>query len=115
MPADNIVLGLPFYGRIWFLVNLEYACSLSLPAAGPVLGEDPKSYRDIVKIPCYVRCFTPAYVQYFLPDGLIWIGFDGPSSIDTKVKYAKDSGLLGYFAWHVGDDTADWNLSTVGN
>ncbi|CAH2078501.1 unnamed protein product [Thlaspi arvense] len=36
--------------------------------------------------------------------GTTWIGYDDNQSIVTKVRYAKQRGLLGYFSWHVGAD-----------
>ncbi|CAL5400503.1 unnamed protein product [Camellia sinensis] len=38
------------------------------------------------------------------------MGYDDIQSITAKVSYAKQHGLLGYFAWHVGVDN-NWALS----
>jgi GH18 family chitinase len=112
-----MVLGLPFYGRSWILVN-ENNCEILSPARGPVPGLDPIPYSKIVNItrPPAVEKYDPTYVTNYLCNGTTWIGYDNPHSIDTKLRlYAKPMGLRGYFAWHVGDDTADWALSKAGN
>ncbi|KAF8389184.1 hypothetical protein HHK36_025877 [Tetracentron sinense] len=44
---------------------------------------------------------------------LLTIGFDDHQTIFTKVSYAKEMGLLGYYVWHVGSDN-NWPLSQEG-
>ncbi|KAK1583697.1 hypothetical protein Q3G72_026183 [Acer saccharum] len=39
-----------------------------------------------------------------------WIAFDDVESIQTKVSYAKEKGLLGYWVWQVAYDD-NWVLS----
>jgi chitinase len=118
VPPNFIVLGLPFYGRSWILVNKNIHEVLS-PARGPVPELDPISYSKIVTIlrsPAVEKYDPdPAYITNYLYNGATWIGYDGTHSISIKVGYAKYMGLHGYFAWHVDDDTADWALSNAGN
>ncbi|XP_059455315.1 class V chitinase-like [Corylus avellana] len=114
VPRNFIVLGLPFYGRSWILVN-ENNHEILSPARGPVPGLDPISYSKIVtiKIPPAVAKYDPAYVTNYLYNGSTWIGYDDTHTISIKIGHAKLMGLHGYFAWHVDDDTADWALSTA--
>ncbi|XP_059455017.1 class V chitinase-like [Corylus avellana] len=114
VPKNFIVLGLPFYGRSWILIN-ENNHEIHSPARGRAPGLDPISYSKIVTfIPPAVENYDPTYVtNYLIYNGSTWIGYDGTNSISTKVGYAKDMGLHGYFAWHVDDDTADWVLSNA--
>ncbi|RVW43668.1 putative cysteine-rich receptor-like protein kinase 35 [Vitis vinifera] len=42
--------------------------------------------------------------------GATWIGYDDVEAIRTKVSYAKEKGLLGYFVWEVSHDE-NWVLS----
>ena len=42
-----------------------------------------------------------------------WISYDDNHTISTKVNYAREAGLKGYFAWHVGGDD-NWVLSQTG-
>jgi chitinase len=118
VPPNFIVLGLPFYGRSWILVNKNNHEVLS-PARGPVHELDPISYSEIVTniiMPSTARVVhNSEYVTNYLYNGSTWIGYDDTYSISVKVGYAKHMGLHGYFAWHVDDDTADWALSNAGN
>ncbi|KAF8036760.1 hypothetical protein BT93_C2465 [Corymbia citriodora subsp. variegata] len=34
--------------------------------------------------------------------GTSWIGYDGPTSLENKVRFAKEQGLGGYFLWALG-------------
>jgi len=64
--SNFIVLGLPFHGRSWILVN-ENNHEILSPARGPVPGLDPVSYSKIVTItqPPAVEIFDPEYVTNF--------------------------------------------------
>lgn len=57
--------------------------------------------------------YNSTFVSNFCYSGTTWIGYDDKESISTKVTYAKNRGLLGYFAWHVGADD-NWALSQQG-
>ncbi|KAA8535612.1 hypothetical protein F0562_030615 [Nyssa sinensis] len=54
--------------------------------------------------------FNATIVSDYCYSGTTWIGFDDSQTISTKVSYAKQNGLLGYFAWQVGADD-NWVLS----
>ncbi|XP_062159603.1 class V chitinase-like [Alnus glutinosa] len=110
VPANKLVLCLPFHGRSWLLVNAENHEIFS-PANGPVPDSDPIPYSRIETIGA-VKQFDPSYVTDYCYSGTTWIGYDDKDSISTKVRYAKKKGLLGYFAWHLDDDdTVQWTLS----
>ncbi|XP_031257961.1 class V chitinase-like [Pistacia vera] len=50
------------------------------------------------------------YVVNYCTIGNIWIGFDDVKVVKTKVFYAKEKGLPGYYVWEVPYDD-DWVLS----
>ncbi|KAJ6746175.1 CHITINASE [Salix koriyanagi] len=54
--------------------------------------------------------YNSSFVSNFCYSGTTWIGYDDKESISAKVIYAKNRGLLGYFAWHAGVDDK-WALS----
>jgi chitinase len=114
LPANRLVLCLPFHGRSWVLANAKNHEIFS-PANGAVAGSDPIPYSKIVStITSAVKEFDPSYVTDYCYSGTTWIGYDGKDSISTKVRYAKKKGLRGYFAWHLDDDTVDCKLSKIG-
>ncbi|CAN1328185.1 Class V chitinase [Linum perenne] len=119
LPATKIVLGLPFYGYAWQLLNSNQT-GLYLPANGTDLPEGgAMTYGQINRFiegwkSSVVDVFSATVVTKYCYYGTTWIGYDSSESIFGKVLYAKVKGLGGYFAWHVGGDD-NWTLSTTGN
>ncbi|EEF38856.1 class V chitinase [Ricinus communis] len=114
LSAKKLVLGFPFYGWSWRLVNANDH-GLYAPANGAGLaGDGSIGYSQIKQ---YIsqnnaaKVYNSTVVTDYCYSGTTWIGYDDLQSISTKVSYAKGKGLLGYFAWHVGADD-NWALST---
>jgi chitinase len=127
VPANKIVLGLPFYGAAWSLVN-ENNREIFAAAAGRAQsdGNDKVYINDsdgtlpynqikyfIAKHPGGRQNHSDEYVVDYFSAGNTWIGYNDIESIRAKVEYARGKGLLGYYAWHVGGDR-DGTLSGAG-
>ncbi|XP_059455132.1 class V chitinase-like [Corylus avellana] len=112
VPANLLVLGLPFFGRSWVLQNAdEHEIS---SAANGASTDDPIPYSqilDFIQENNAVEVNNPSYVTHYCYAGTTWIGYDGKYSIFDKSRYAMEKGLLGYFAWHVGNDDTAGTLS----
>ncbi|PIN03288.1 Chitinase [Handroanthus impetiginosus] len=111
--AKKLVLGMPFYGYAWRLVNANNH-GLLAPANGPA-GPDngAMTYNQIRNFIAQNNApvvYNGTLVMNYCYAGTTWIGYDDTQAISTKVSYAKQKGLLGYFAWHVGADN-NWALS----
>lgn len=116
LSATKLVLGLPFYGYAWTLVNPSKDNSIGAPAIGPAITKGgAMSYKDING---YIQkygagsdvVYNATYVAKYFVIGSIWIGFDDADIVRLKVSYAKEKGLLGYFVWQVSYDDS-WSLS----
>ncbi|CAI9783083.1 unnamed protein product [Fraxinus pennsylvanica] len=111
--ATKLVLGMPFYGYAWRLVNANNH-GLLAPANGPASADNgAMGYRQIKNFIAQnkaVTVYNSTIVTNYCYAGTTWIGFDDTQTIAAKVSYAKQKGLLGYFAWHVGVDN-NWALS----
>ncbi|KAI9185261.1 hypothetical protein LWI28_005700 [Acer negundo] len=111
LSAKKIVLLLPYFGYPWTLVNPKEN-GIGAPARGEAEGI-PIRYMEIKNIINLYRAkvtFDKNYVVNYFTMGTSWISFDDVESIQYKVSYAKEKGLLGYFVWQVAYDD-NWVLS----
>ncbi|KAJ6382265.1 hypothetical protein OIU77_030834 [Salix suchowensis] len=111
--ANKIVLGFPFYGWAWTLANANNN-GFFAPAVGPAISRNGDvGYAEINSFIAKNGAralYNSSFVSNFCYSGTTWIGYDDKESISAKVTYAKNRGLLGYFAWHAGADDK-WALS----
>lgn len=93
VPANKLVLGIPFYGRAHF------------DSGGSI------DYKDIVKLSKgngYVidNWDAEGSVPYVTKDGVFYCGYDNPQSIAEKGKWLLRLGMKGMMFWdYDGDDT----------
>ncbi|KAL6223764.1 hypothetical protein ACLB2K_002622 [Fragaria x ananassa] len=115
LPASKLVLGLPYHGYGWTVLNpSNYVNNVGAPALGPAVTIDGSmSYKHIkwfIKTYGGVPMYNDTYVMNYCTIGSSWFNFDDVEAIKTKVSYAKEMGLLGYNVFQVGNDD-DWVLS----
>ncbi|XP_073278083.1 class V chitinase-like [Primulina huaijiensis] len=113
--AKKLALGIPFYGYAWRLANANNHGMLA-PSTGPAAPDGgAMGYNQIKNFIASnsgtVVVYNSTIVTNYCYSGTTWMGYDDTQSVAAKVSYAKDKGLLGYFAWHVGVDS-NWALST---
>ncbi|KAG8471921.1 hypothetical protein CXB51_036654 [Gossypium anomalum] len=114
-PADKLVLGLPYHGYGWMLVNSGDSGIYSA-ASGPAVTIDGsmgyKSIKSFILNYGYgvEAVYNSTYVVNICKIGSNWINFDDVEAIKAKVSYAKVKGLLGYNAFQLSNDD-NWVLS----
>ncbi|XP_058191958.1 uncharacterized protein LOC131308970 [Rhododendron vialii] len=118
LSANKLVLGLPFYGYAWMLVNPNDSAVGALAkgtAKGSRIDEDGAiSYNDLkayMQSPGAVSEYNATYVVNYCVNGSIWIAYDGVEVVKKKVAYAKKRNLLGYYVWQVSHDDENWVLT----
>ena len=96
VPASQLVLGVPFYGR-----------------GGTVMRN--RDYRDIKSEGEFVELWDEkAQVPYLADkDGNLVLGYDNPRSLTLKCKFIKEKGLLGGMYWDYAGDTDEGDLQKV--
>jgi GH18 family chitinase len=115
---SNLVLGLPFHGYAWTLVDPRNN-AMGAPSSAPAVTMDGAMGYKLIK--SYIRSFgygaasvyNATYVVNSYTIGPTWINYDDVEAIRAKVSYAKQNGLLGYNVFQVGNDD-NWVLSTAG-
>jgi chitinase len=111
VPRAKIVVGLPFYGRVYGGVG-PLNDGVFQPAPGPVPDDwrTGTDYRSIVRrnldslgfhrilhaearVPCLYNAVTGT-----------WVTYDDAESVAEKAAYARANGLGGVMAWEIGGD-----------
>lgn len=107
VPADKLVLGVPFYGR-GFRVKSADNHGLYQPYTEPYAAGD---WRDIqsklLKDPKWTQHWHDvAQTPYlFNADERVFVSFEDAKSIALRSQLAKERGLRGVFMWELtGDD-----------
>ncbi|KAF7154047.1 hypothetical protein RHSIM_Rhsim01G0047100 [Rhododendron simsii] len=115
LSANKLVLGLPFHGYAWTLVNSNDS-AIGAPAKGPAITYDGcMRYKDIkayMQESGAVSEYNAAYVVNYCVIGSSWIAYDDVEVVKNKVAYAKKRNLLGYFVSQVENDDENWVLSS---
>lgn len=117
LPANKLVLGLPYHGYAWTLLDPKNN-AVGSPAKGTAITTDGSvNYKTIKQYMNSYRAasvFNSTYVVNYCTFGSFWIGYDDVEAIKIKVSYAKEKGLLGYIVFQVPNDDKDWTLSRAG-
>jgi chitinase len=113
VPANKMVLGVPFYGR-----------GFETKQAGPQNGLYqpwdkafwPGGWREIKQTmltdPAWQQFWHPVAQSPWLynPAERRFVSYEDPRSIGIRAQYAKDKNLLGTFMWELSDDDAEHSL-----
>lgn len=108
VPAQKLVLGVPFYGRSWTGVG-GGGDGLYQPAAGAGPGTwEPGilDYWDVAstRVPVMTRHWHPESAVPWLFDGTTFITHDDPESMRAKAAHAASQGLGGVLIWELSGD-----------
>lgn len=111
VPANKLLVGIPFYGRAYGNVQNANA-GLFQPANGrpPDWGSGDGDWKGLSK----KRLNDPRYVRYWDPDARVpylhdstsgtWVSYDDPQSVGEKVRYVREHELGGVMIWELGGD-----------
>jgi len=110
VPASKMLLGIGFYGRGWTGVT-QSAPGGSATGAAPGTYEAGIEDYKVLKNSC-PSTGTVGGTSYSYC-GNNWWSFDTPSTIGTKMTYAKNQGLGGAFFWEFSGDTSNGELITA--
>lgn len=107
VPADKLVLGVPFYGR-GFHVSNDAGDGLYQPYDKPYGAGDWRVIREkLLTDPQWTQHWHPVAQAPWLfhPGERIFVSYEDPRSIAIRAGFAREQGLRGVFMWELtGDD-----------
>ena len=106
VPADKLVLGVPFYGRGFRSPAMRRMACISPQRTGRRrrLAGDQARYLDQ---PGWVKHWQTQAQSPWLYNAVqkIFISYEDPRSIGLRARFAREQGLAGVFMWELtGDD-----------
>lgn len=111
VPPENIVMGMPLYGRTWKLQDPSLH-GIGAPAVGAGPGGGILGYSQILDFNTQHNAtveFDKVSASFYSYAGDSWIGYDDVGSVKMKVRFARKRSLGGYFFWAIGLDK-EWTL-----
>lgn len=115
VPAEKIVLGVPFYGRMWKGVNSQ---DNGLFQAGKYeMGLPYQQVFALSKNSSYSRFWdeTAGAPYLFSIQDSTWITYEDPESLALKMKFVKEKGLAGAMFWEMSEDNTGTLLDALYN
>ena len=127
VPADKLVLGVPFYGR-GFKVTGDAPDGLYQAYSAPADAGDWRVIKArYLDQPGWTKHWQPQAQSPWLYNAgeKIFISYEDPRSIGLRAQFAREQGLAGVFMWELtGDDEqasllnamlAPWHKARVGD
>lgn len=115
VPADRLVLGVPFYGRGFHVVAEGPNHGLYQKYDATLWPGGWKDIKGLLNDPKWTLHWHPVAESPWLYNAAErqFISFENPESIGIRARHAKASGLLGTFMWELSDDDAQHSLLTA--
>ncbi|GJP74248.1 hypothetical protein CLOP_g4863 [Closterium sp. NIES-67] len=115
LSPSKAMLGLAMYGRTWTLASTSDtgvgAAATGAGQAGPISQEPGilfyEEIEPLVTTGGYTATLDTPSSSMYAVNGDQWVGYDDPSTITTKVNYAKAEGFGGWFFWALSQDAND--------
>ncbi|MEQ8813031.1 MAG: glycosyl hydrolase family 18 protein, partial [Imperialibacter sp.] len=115
VPAEKLVLGVPFYGRSWTMKSSDNLGILR-PRDEVMRGNGFTFIKDsLMARPGFVRYWDDAAKSPYLfnAENNQLVVYDDESSVKLKCEYVNDNGLAGIMFWQYASDPKEYLLDVV--
>ncbi len=102
VPARKLVAGVAMYARGFEGVKPDGSFSKPWPGADGAIA-----YRDLATLLGLKPRFDPKTQAWALVGGDRFVGYDDPRAVRAKVRFARQAGLAGVFAWELAQDNGE--------
>jgi chitinase len=115
VPADKLVLGVPFYGRGFQVKSEGPNHGLYQPWDATFWPGGWKNIKALRENPAWAEYWHPVAASPWLYNAAErrFVSFETPESIGIRANHAKENGLRGTFMWELTDDDAQHSLLTA--
>ncbi len=105
VPKEKLVLGIPFYTRLW----IERSDGLNVKAYSMA------SIQEVIaswgKLPIFDEVSGQNYIEHVQEDGTYKVWLEDYESISKRIALMEKYDLAGYGAWRLGYETSDiWDI-----
>jgi chitinase len=116
VPAEKIVVGVPFYGKEWKWVNRKSATGIGEPYdffAGDL--SYAKLQRDYLAAPGFTRGWDPAAHAPYLWNAEVgtFVSYEDPQSLREKARFVRALNLGGVMYWEHSHDPEEILLTAL--
>ena len=115
VPAEKLVLGVPFYGRSWIMQSADKH-GINMPVAGRARGGGYTYIKDsLVNQKGFVRYWDKnAKAPYlFNSETNQLLTYDDEESVRLKCEYVLDNNMAGMMFWQYASDPKEYLLDAM--
>lgn len=112
LPADKLVVGLPFYGYTYSLEKNANNGLYQTHIEGKALTYEVIK-RDYLSKPEYRKYFHEESLVPWICNGKTFISYDDPQSIALKGQYIRKQNLAGAMIWELSQDSEGELLNSL--
>jgi chitinase len=115
VPAEKLVLGIPFYGRSWYMKTIDNH-GINRPVDSVARGGGYTDIKDsIAALPGFVRYWDDKAKMPYLFNSKTrqLVAYDDEESVAVKCTYVKEHNMAGVMFWQYASDPKEYLLSAI--
>ena len=113
--AEKLVLGMPFYGRSWYMKSADNH-GVNRPVDSLARGGGYSFIKDSISTrPGFVRHWDEkAKAPYLFNESTNQlVTYDDEESVKLKCQYVKDKGMAGVMFWQYASDPQEYLINAI--
>ena len=115
VPAEKLVLGIPFYGRSWYMKTADNH-GINRPVDSLARGGGYTFIKDsLATRPGFIRYWDKKAQAPYLFDSQTnqLVSYDDEESVKLKCAYVREHGMAGVMFWQYASDPKEYLLNAI--